>query len=253
MLHQFSRTELLLGSEALARLSRAHVAVFGIGGVGGHAVEALARSGVGALTLVDHDRVSITNVNRQAVATLSAIGRPKVDVMAERIADINPACEVACHQCFYLPETAARFDLSSYDYVVDAVDTVTAKLQLMAACSAAHTPIISSMGAANKLDPCAFAVADIEQTSIDPLARIIRKECRKRGIGPVKVVYSTEPAIPIPADAMARAVAEEQAAQDDDGTRPSRHGVPGSVSFVPSVAGLIIAGEVVRDLIGIVR
>jgi len=253
MLHQFSRTELLLGSAALERLSCAHVAVFGIGGVGGHAVEALARSGVGRLTLVDHDLVSITNVNRQAVATLSAIGRAKVDVMAERVADINPACVVERHQCFYLPENAERFDMSRYDYVVDAVDTVTAKLQLMGACSASGTPIISSMGAANKLDPCAFTVADIEQTSIDPLARIIRKECRKRGIGPVKVVYSTEPAVPIPADAMQRAVAEEQAAQDGATTRPSRHGVPGSVAFVPSVAGLIIAGEVVRDLVGIGR
>ena len=234
---QFARTRMLLGDDALDALTRARVIVFGIGGVGGHTVEALARSGVGALDLVDHDRIDITNVNRQIVATLNAVGQYKVDVMAARIADINPGCKVAAHRCFYLPETASQFDLTQYDYVVDAVDTVTAKLQLIEAAHAAGTPIISSMGAANKLDPTAFEVADIYDTTVCPLAKIIRKECRKRGIESLKVVYSKEPARnPV------------QPVEDADG-RP----IPSSVAFVPSVAGLIIASEVVKDLIAAAR
>lgn len=244
MLDQFSRTRLLLGDAALERLSRARVAVFGIGGVGGHAAEALARSGVGSLVLVDHDDVSLTNVNRQVVATLSVVGQPKVDVMAERIASINPACQVERRACFFLPDMADDFDFGTYDYVLDCVDTVTAKLLLIARAREAGVPLISSMGAANKLDPTRFEVADIEQTSIDPLARIIRKECRKRGLGHFKVVFSTEPAVRVSDEAMAQAIADEP----DAGA--SRHGIPGSVAFVPSVAGLIMAGEVVRDLCG---
>ena len=237
MADQFNRTRMLLGDDALDALAHARVIVFGIGGVGGHVVEALARSGIGALDLVDHDRVDITNINRQIVATLSTIGQYKVDVMAARIADINPDCEVTTHRCFYLPETASQFDLSQYDYVVDAVDTVTAKLQLIEAAHAAGTPIISSMGAANKLNPTAFEVADIYETAVCPLAKIIRKECRKRGIDSLKVVYSKEPA---------RTPLETSSIGDE---RP----VPGSVAFVPSVAGLTIAGEVVKDLIAAAR
>jgi len=248
MLDQFSRTRLLLGQDSLDVLARARVAVFGIGGVGGHVAEALARSGVGALDLIDNDTVCLTNVNRQIVALNSTVGRYKVDVMAERIADINPDCSVACHKCFYLPETAGQFDFSEYDYVVDAVDTVTAKLHLIETANAVGVPLISSMGAANKLDPTAFEVADIYRTSICPLAKIIRKECRKRGIEHLKVVYSKEPAICPPASedsgcAMGDACPDQTRCQS-----AGRSGVPGSTAFVPAVAGLIIAGEVVKDL-----
>ena len=235
----FARTRLLLGQEGLDRLARARVAVFGVGGVGGYVVEALARSGVGALDLVDSDDVDPTNLNRQIIATLDTVGQPKVQVAAARVASINPACRVTAHQCFFLPETAARFDFAAYDYVVDAVDTVSAKIALAEAAFAAGTPIISSMGAGNKLDPTAFRVADIYETSVDPLARVMRRELRRRGIPALRVVYSTEPPL-APVD---------DGETVKEGTRPA----PGSVAFVPSVAGLIIGGEVVRDLAGCKR
>lgn len=235
----FARTRLLLGQDGLDRLARARVAVFGVGGVGGFVVEALARSSVGALDLVDSDDVDPTNLNRQIIATQDTVGRPKVQVAAERVASINPACRVTAHQCFFLPETAAQFDFSVYDYVVDAVDTVSAKLALVEAANAAGVPIVSSMGAGNKLDPTAFRVADIYDTSVDPLARVMRKELRKRGIPALKVVYSTEEPLAPAHDPLTV----------KDGTRPA----PGSVAFVPSVAGLIIGGEVVRDLAGVGR
>ena len=235
----FARTRLLLGDEGLARLSASRVAVFGLGGVGGFAVEALARSGVGALDLVDSDTVDSTNLNRQIIATLPAVGRPKVEVAAERVASINPACTVRAHRCFFLPETTGTFDFAAYDYVIDAVDTVSAKIALVEAARAAGIPIISSMGAGNKLDPTAFRVADIFETSVDPLARVMRRELRRRGIDGLKVVYSTES--PRPPAAIPEAV--------KDGSRPA----PGSVAFVPSVAGLILGGEVVRDLAGAVE
>ena len=234
----FARTRLLLGDEGLARLAASHVAVFGVGGVGGFAVEALARSGVGALDLVDSDTVDSTNLNRQIIATLPAVGRPKVEVAAERVASINPACTVRAHRCFFLPETTGIFDFAAYDYVIDAVDTVSAKIALVEAARAAGIPIISSMGAGNKLDPTAFRVADIYETSVDPLARVMRRELRRRGIPALKVVYSTEPPRePFPDGERVK-----------DGSRPA----PGSVAFVPSVAGLILGGEVVRDLAGTV-
>ena len=222
---RFSRTELLLGPDAMAKLAQSRVIVFGIGGVGGHVVEALARSGVGALDIVDGDAVCASNINRQIVATANVIGVPKVQVMARRIQLINPKCQVKMHHCFYLPDTADRFDLSGYDYVVDAVDTVTAKLLIAERAQAAGTPVISSMGAGNKLDPTAFEVADLYDTSMCPLAKVMRRECRKRGIEHLKVVYSKEEPV------------------------QPRGDVVGSVAFVPSVAGLIIAGEVVTDLI----
>lgn len=234
----FARTRLLLGQDGLDRLAAARVAVFGIGGVGGYVVEALARSGVGALDLIDSDAVDPTNLNRQIIATTDAIGRPKVEVAAERVVGINPACIVRAHQCFFLPETAEQFDFAVFDYVVDAVDTVSAKIALVEAAFAAGVPIVSSMGAGNKLDPTAFRVADIYETSVDPLARVMRRELRRRGIPSLKVVYSTEPSIaPFGDDLVVK-----------DGTRPA----PGSVAFVPSVAGLILGGEVVKDLAGAV-
>lgn len=250
MLDQFSRTQLLIGPEAMARLAASRVAVFGIGGVGGFAVEALARSGVGALELVDDDLVGITNINRQIIADTTVIGQHKVDVMARRIAAINPDCRVTTRKCFFLPANAGDFDFAEYDYVVDAVDTVTAKLRIVQAAHEAQTPVISCMGAANKLDPTAFRVADIDDTRICPLARIMRKECRKRGIGGFKAVYSEEPALkPLEDEKLA---AKESAAepQPDRPGASSRHGIPASIAFVPSVAGLICAGEVIKDLIG---
>lgn len=225
MQNQFSRTELLLGKDAMERLSCARVAVFGVGGVGGYVVEALVRSGVGAVDLIDNDKVCLTNLNRQIIATRSTIGQYKVDVMRDRILDINPECQVNVHKCFYLPETQAEFDFAQYDYVVDAVDTVTAKLALTVQAKEAGVPIISSMGAGNKLNPAAFEVADIYKTSVDPLARVMRRELKKRGIKKLKVVYSKEEPL-------------------------IRRATPGSTAFVPSVAGLLIASEVVKDLIG---
>ena len=250
MSEQFSRTQLLLGADALGVLARSRVAVFGIGGVGGYAAEALARCGVGAIDVVDDDVVGITNLNRQIIATHSAIGRPKVDVMAERIHDINPECHVTPRKCFYLPATAEEFDFTLYDYVLDAVDTVTAKLQLIERASKTGTPIISSMGAANKLDPTAFEVADIYETSVCPLARIIRKECRKRGIERLKVVYSKEPARERFGGTHLDEIRHEAGTADDGNHRVGRAGIPSSISFVPPVAGLTMAAEVVKDLIG---
>lgn len=221
--NRFSRTEALLGEQAMEKLKKARVAVFGIGGVGGHVVEALVRSGVGAVDIVDSDKVCLSNLNRQIIATESSIGKYKVDVMKERILDINPEAVVNVHKCFYLPETKDEFDFSQYSYVVDAVDTVTAKIQLVMEAEEAGVPIISSMGAGNKLDPTAFQVADIYKTSVCPLAKVMRRELKKRGIKKLKVVYSREQPV-------------------------VKNAVPASVAFVPSVVGLIIAGEVIKDL-----
>ena len=239
---QFVRTELLLGTEALDRLQKAHVAVFGVGGVGGFAIEALARAGVGAIDIIDNDTISETNLNRQVIALHSTIGREKVEVMRERILDINPECKVRAHQCFYLPATRDQFDFSEYDYVVDAVDTVTAKLQLIQEAHEHGTPIISCMGAGNKLDPAQLEIADINETSVCPLAKVIRKECRKRGIPGFKVVYSTEPALTPQVDP-----SDPNAEQPPEG----RRALPGSFTPVPATAGLIIAAEVLKDLAGI--
>ena len=235
---RFSRTELLLGAEAMEKLKSARVAVFGIGGVGGYAVEALARCGVGALDLIDKDTVSVSNINRQIVATDGAVGRPKAEVARDRVRMISPETEVRVFDVFYTPETAGQFDFSQYDYVIDAIDTVTGKLELALRANEAGVPIISSMGAGNKLDPTAFRVADISQTKVCPLARIMRKELKKRGIYSLKVVYSEEPPM-------------EPAAPSGEEPEEGRRSIPGSVSFVPSVAGLIIAGEVIKDLTGV--
>lgn len=240
MLNEFSRTELLVGEEGMRKLKNARVAVFGIGGVGGYVVEALARSGVGALDLIDNDRVSLTNINRQIIAAHSTVGRYKADVARERVLDINPEIEVCVHKLFFMPETADRFDFYSYDYVVDAIDTVTGKIELVMQAERTHTPVISSMGAGNKLDPTAFQVADIYETSVCPLARVMRRELKSRGVEALKVVYSREkPLLP----------KTEGDAEDETDTAAAKRQIPGSVSFVPSVAGLIIAGEVVRDLL----
>lgn len=238
MQNQFSRTEIILGKNGIDCLKKSRVAVFGIGGVGGYVAEALARSGVGALDLIDNDEVSLTNINRQIIALHSTVGRPKVDVMKERILDINPECNVRIFQCFYLPETKNLFDFTEYNYVVDAVDTVTAKIQLIVQAKEAGVPIISSMGAGNKLNPASFEVADISQTSVCPLARVMRQECKKRGIKDVKVVYSKEK----PVESKLTAEEKKSAEQKGNGL------APGSCAFVPSVAGLIIASEVVKDL-----
>ena len=228
---EFSRTELLLGKEAVEMLSRSRVAVFGIGGVGGYVAEALARSGVGCLDLIDKDQVSLSNLNRQIVALQSTVGRYKAEVMRDRILDINPSAEVNVHNFFFLPETADSFDFRSYDYVVDAVDNVTAKLELAVRASGAGVPLISSMGAGNKLHPELFKIADIYKTSVCPLARVMRHELKKRGISKLKVLYSEEQ--------------PRESHYDENGQR-----ITASIAFVPSVAGLMIAGEVIRDLTG---
>ena len=233
---QFVRTRMLIGEDGCKALSRTRVAVFGLGGVGGSCAEALARAGVGALDIIDNGIVEPSNINRQVIATHSTVGMPKTQAMRERILDINPNCRLVLHDCFFLPDTADAFDFSHYDYVADCVDTVTAKLLLIERAYQAGVPIISCMGAGNKLDPTAFRVADIYDTSICPLAKTIRKECRKRGIEHLKVVYSTEPAL------------EPQLASDVPAPPPGRNSLPGSVSFVPPVAGMIMAGEIVRDL-----
>lgn len=238
MNEQFSRTRLLLGDEAMGRLAAARVAVFGIGGVGGHAAEALARSGVGEIDLIDSDTVSESNINRQLIATYRTIGRYKVDVMEERIRDINPRAVIHTYRSFFLPENAEEFPFADYDYVVDAVDTVTAKIELVLKAQAAGVPVISSMGAGNKLDASAFRVADIYQTSTCPLAKVMRRELKKRGVEHLKVVYSQEPPI--------------TPKGGSETPLSGRRVVPGSVAFVPSVAGLILAGEVVKDLAGII-
>ena len=232
MLNQFSRTELLFGSEAITRLQNAHVAVFGIGGVGGYTVEALARSGVGSFDLIDNDTVALTNLNRQIIATLDTVGQPKVEVMAKRIASINPDAKVNCRQCFFLPENQHEFDISQYDYVVDAVDTVAAKIAIVLAAKAAGVPVISSMGAGNKVNPAMFEVADIYKTKVDPLARVMRQAMKKNNIKKLKVVYSQElPLIPINEELDSECLAEA----------PIRRALPGSNAFTPTVAGLIIA------------
>lgn len=249
MLDQFSRTELLLGKNAMEKLSNARVAVFGIGGVGGHVVEALVRSGVGAVDLIDNDKVCLTNLNRQIIATRRTVGMDKVDAMKERIMDINPDCKVELHKCFYLPETKDEFDFSQYSYVVDAVDTVTAKIGLVMQANEAGVPIISSMGAGNKLNPAEFEVADIYKTSVCPLAKVMRRELKKRNIKHLKVVYSKEEPIKQSPDD----VADYKAGHDGDSSvetlSEKRRSLPGSNAFVPSVAGLIIASEVIKDLI----
>ena len=226
MSEQFIRTEMIFGNEGMERLYGARVAVFGVGGVGGHVVEALARSGVGTLDLIDNDTVCLSNINRQIIATHRTLGQYKVDAAAERIRDINPKAVVNTYRTFYLPETADQFDFTQYDYVVDAIDTVAAKIDIIARCKEAGTPVISSMGTGNKLDPTRFEIADIEKTSVCPLAKVIRKAMRDRGIKGVKVLYSKEEPV-------------------KTGSR-----TPGSISFVPSAAGLIIGGEVIKDLIG---
>lgn len=237
MLNQFSRTEILLGSKAMDKLKNSKVIVFGIGGVGGYVVEALVRSGIGTIDIVDNDTVSLTNLNRQIIATWSTIGKNKVDVMEVRMKDINPDVIVNKHQCFYLPETAERFDFSQYDYVIDAVDTVSAKIDIVMQAEKAGIPVISSMGAGNKLNPAAFEVADIYKTSVCPLAKVMRRELKKRGVKKLKVVYSKE--IPLkPAE-------NEDIRKENEKKRQA----PGSIAFVPSVAGLIIAGEVIKDLV----
>ncbi len=245
-MNEFSRTELLLGSEAMRKLASCRVAVFGLGGVGGYVVEALARSGIGALDLVDNDTVSESNINRQIIALHSTVGRDKVDVAEERVLDINPDCRVTKHKCFYLPETAGEFDFTKYDYIVDAIDTVAGKLHLVEQAIAAGTPVISAMGAGNKLDASAFRVADISKTAMCPLAKVMRKELGKRGIKHLKVVYSEEkPLEPLPPDGTD--MRQLLASETSEGS--SRRSLPGSAAFVPSVCGLIIAGEVVKDLI----
>lgn len=248
MLDQFSRTQLLVGKEAMERLANARVAVFGIGGVGGYVVEALARSGVGTLDLIDDDKVCLTNLNRQIIATRSTIGKYKVDVAKARVEDINPKAVVNTYQTFYVPETADRFDFSQYDYVVDAIDTVTGKINLVLQAQQTNTPIISSMGAGNKMDPTAFRVADIYKTNVCPLAKVMRRELKKRGVKKLKVVYSEEkPMTPIEDDS----ISCKSHCVCPPGTKrkcTQRRQVPGSNAFVPSVVGLIIAGEVVKDL-----
>ena len=254
MKEQFSRSRMLLGEEAMDRLAASRVAVFGVGGVGGFAVEALARSGVGTIDIIDNDTVVLSNLNRQIIATMDAVGRDKVDVMKERILSINPDVTVNAYKCFYLPETADQFDFTAYDYVVDAIDTVTGKIQLVVQAKEAGIPVISAMGAGNKLDPTRFEVADIYSTSIDPLARVMRRELKKRGIQSLKVVYSKEK----PLRPMAEETADPDSAQtdqeaeclSDSGKSRPRRATPGSLAFVPSVAGLIIAGEVIKDLSG---
>ena len=248
MQDQFSRTRLLFGPEGMEKLKNSHVAVFGIGGVGGYAVEALARSGIGALDLIDDDKVCLTNVNRQLYATRSTVGRYKVEVAEERIRDINPDCRVRAWKTFYMPDTQDQFDFTEYDYIVDAIDTVKGKLTLVEAAKAAGTPIISCMGAGNKTDPTAFRVADIYKTSVCPLARVMRTECRKRRIRHLKVVYSTE--IPVrPLEDPAISCRNHCICPPDTRKCTVRWDIPGSTAFVPSVAGLILAGEVVKDLL----
>ncbi len=251
MLNQFSRTELLLGKAAMDRLSSSRVAVFGIGGVGGYTVEALVRSGIGAVDLIDDDKVCLTNINRQIYATRKTVGKYKVDVAAERIAEINPDVKVVTHKMFYTPETSGQFDFSQYDYIVDAIDTVSGKLELVLKAQESGTPIISSMGAGNKLDPTAFIVDDIYNTSVCPLARVMRYELRRRGIKKLKVVYSKEkPMTPI--DDMAISCRTNCICPPDTARKCTRRRqVPGSTAFVPSVAGLIIAGEIIKDLTGV--
>lgn len=248
MLNEFSRTELIFGKEAMDKLWGSRVAVFGVGGVGGYAVEALARSGVGTLDLIDDDRLCLTNINRQIYATRKTVGRYKVDVARDRIAEINPSCTVNTYKTFYMPDTEDQFDFSLYDYIIDAIDTVTGKIELVVNAEKANTPIISCMGAGNKVDPTAFEVTDIYSTSVCPLARVMRRELKRRGIKKLKVVYSKEKPIR-PVDDLE--ISCRQHCICPPGTARTctvRRDIPGSNAFVPSVAGLIIAGEVIKDL-----
>lgn len=238
----FSRTELIFGGDAMDKLKNARVAVFGVGGVGGYTVEALARSGVGAIDIIDDDKVCPSNINRQIIATAKTVGQYKVDAAKQRILDINPDCKVNAYRMFYMPDTAEQFDFTEYDYIVDAVDTVTAKIALVQNATAAGTPIISSMGAGNKLDATAFEVTDIYKTSVCPLAKVMRYELKRRGIKKLKVVYSKEKPI-------TPAVSSEDRTLCENGSK--RRQTPGSNAFVPSVAGLIIAGEVIKDITGL--
>ena len=251
MLNRFSRTELLLGKDSIELLKNIRVAVFGIGGVGGYTVEALVRSGVGHFDLIDDDKVCLTNLNRQLIATTSTIGKYKTDVMKQRMLDINPEVDVTIHQCFFLPENKEIFDFSAYNYVVDAVDTVTAKLTIIEEAKKADVPVISCMGAGNKLDPTKFEVADISKTSVCPLAKVMRRELKQRHIKHVKVVYSKEivrkPIIDMENSCITECVCPPGA----EHKCVNKRAIPGSVSFVPSVAGLIIAGEVIKDLCAI--
>ena len=235
MKEELLRTAMLLGQEAVEKLTRARVAVFGIGGVGGYTLEALARAGIGQLDLIDSDTVSRSNINRQILATQSTVGMPKVEAGRKRVLDINPDCIVRTWEIFYTPETADRFDFTQYDYIVDAIDTVTGKLQLVKAAQEAGTPIISCMGTGNKLDASAFEVSDISKTTMCPLARIMRKELGKRGIKHLKVVYSKEEAL-------------SPAGWEEEAKALGKRQIPGSVAFVPGAAGLILAGEVIKDI-----
>ena len=248
MLTQFSRTELLLGKEAMERLSNARVAVFGIGGVGGYVCEALVRSGIGTFDLIDDDKVCLTNLNRQIIATRKTVGKYKTEVMKERILDINPKAVVNIHNCFFLPENADEFPFEKYDYVVDAVDTVTAKIAIIMKAKEKNVPVISSMGAGNKLDASMFRVADIYKTKVCPLAKVMRRELKKRGVKKLKVVYSEEQPIR-PVEDMAISCKENCICPPGAEHKcTERRAIPGSVAFVPSVVGLIIAGEVIKDL-----
>ncbi|MBO4928197.1 MAG: tRNA threonylcarbamoyladenosine dehydratase [Clostridiales bacterium] len=248
MLNEFSRTQLLYGKTAMDKLAHCRIAIFGIGGVGGYTVEALARSGIGALDLIDDDQVCLTNINRQILATRRTVGKYKVDVAQERVAEISPSCKVTTYKTFYLPETQDQFDFSKYDYVVDAIDTVTGKLTIIENAKSLGVPVISSMGAGNKTDPTGFQVADIYETSICPLAKVMRRECRKRGIDSLKVVYSKEPPIR-PLEDMSISC-RKHCICPPGATRKctERRDIPGSTAFVPSVVGLIIAGEIINDL-----
>ena len=247
-MNQFSRTELLIGKEGIEKLANSRVAIFGIGGVGGYTVEALARSGVGEFDLIDDDRICLTNINRQILATRSTVGKYKVDVAMERILDINPRAQVHVYKTFYMPDTADQFDFSAYDYVVDAIDTVTGKLQLVEQAYRTGTKIISSMGAGNKMDASAFQVADISKTSVCPLAKVMRRELKKRGIKKLKVVYSKEPPI-TPLDDMSISCRTHCICPPGTARKcTQRRQVPGSNAFVPAAVGLIVAGEVVKDL-----
>lgn len=252
MTEEFSRTESLLGTEAMEQLQKVRVAVFGVGGVGGYVAEALARSGVGAIDLIDSDTVNLSNINRQIIALHSTVGKYKVDVMKDRIRDINPDCQVEVHRCFYLPETKDTFDFTKYTYVVDAVDTVAAKIALVLQAQEAGVPIISSMGAGNKLNPAEFEVADIYKTSVCPLAKVMRRELKQRGVKKLKVVYSKEEAIrpqtALREEPETTGVAIAGVETQDQGVTPKKRSTPGSIAFVPSVAGLIIASEVVKDI-----
>ena len=249
MLNRFSRTEILFGNEAMEKLAGSRVAVFGIGGVGGYTVEALARSGVGTIDIIDDDKVCLTNINRQIIATTKTIGKYKVDVAEERILDINPKCNVIKHRTFYMPDSADEFEFEKYDYIVDAIDTVTAKIDLVMKANQYKVPIISAMGAGNKTDPTAFEVADIYKTSVCPLARVMRYELKKRKIRKLKVVYSKETPIK-PIDDMASSCRTNCVCPPGTARKcTQRRDIPGSTSFVPSVVGLIIAGEVIKDKI----